>query len=71
MPNCGKTDVCAINMRDEWAFIVKETHSKKPSLANRLEREVLLLLQVLLAKKSTLFYLKIKRFYLSIKNAKG
>ncbi|MDR1450968.1 MAG: hypothetical protein LBI57_01345 [Helicobacteraceae bacterium] len=61
MPDCAKNSVC---IDEEWGFVIKETHSTKPSPENRLDREMLLALQVLLAKKSIALYLKTKRLYL-------
>ncbi len=39
-----------MNIDREWNFIVAETHREKPNNINKLKREVLFVLQILLSK---------------------
>lgn len=39
-----------MNIDQEWNFIVAETHREKPDNINKLKREVLFVLQILLSK---------------------
>ena len=59
---------------NEWKFIQSEIHKEIPSKKNRIKRELLFILQILLSKLydkrqsgiQTTIYKKTKKFYLSL-----
>ena len=68
-----------VNIKEEWNFIIFETHNEKPNTSNIIKRELLFTLQNLLSKISShktsinnIFlkeiYLKAKKQYLCLNN---
>ena len=58
-----------MNLDKEWDFIIGEVHKEKPTKNNLLKRELLFILQILLANRnkfSQSIYLKSKKKYLSL-----
>ena len=60
-----------LDLQKEWNFVVFEKHKEKPNPDNRLKREVLFTLELLLNHKQPLtpflimIYQKTKQFYLT------
>ena len=44
----------AININQEWDFVVTETHGEQPSRVNLIKREILFSLQILLSNIGTI-----------------
>ena len=54
-----------INFKKEWDFIVNEVHKKVKVRKKIIKREVLFVLQILLARREFDLYLKLKKIYLN------
>ena len=54
-----------LNSDGEWNFITKEIHREKLNDKNRLKRELLFVLQILLSKEDYTLYLKSKEKYMN------
>jgi len=52
-------------MKKEWDFIVNEVHKKVKVRKKVIKREVLFVLQILLARREFDLYLKLKKIYLN------
>ena len=50
-----------MNTSSEWKFIQQEVHAEKPTEKNLLKRDVLLFLQILLAKEDVAIYRKVRK----------
>jgi hypothetical protein len=49
-----------VDSKKEWGFIISEVHNKK---IKKIKREILFLLQILLAKKELENYFTLKKIY--------
>lgn len=61
-----------LNMHSEWRFIQKEIHKAEPSIKNKMKRELLLTLYLLLpnisSRNEVNNYKKTKQVYLRLNN---
>ena len=58
-----------MDLDKEWSFIISETHREKPSKRNRVKREMLFALEIMLSKSSSLNisdYNRLKEIYLKV-----